>query len=156
MALVAMVETLPAAIDAQLKRDAGVNHFEYLVLAGLSGAPGRALPMTDLAVFASGSLSRLSHAVDRLERRGWVARRTVDGPSRRIEAVLTDAGMDKVVATAPGHVREARRLVIDALDADQVRRLDEIARAIIGRTSPAVAALLEERSPEAHPDTLTD
>lgn len=149
MALTAMLETLPAAIDAQLKRDAGINRFEYLVLAGLSEAPERALPMTELALFATGSLSRLSHAVDRLERKGWVTRRAVAGRARRTEVVLTDAGMDTVVATAPGHVREARRLVVDVLDEEQIAQLDRIARSIVATAAPELGALLEEHSPGA-------
>ncbi len=147
MALNTVLETLPAAIDAQLKRDAGLNRFEYLVLAGLSEAPGRALPMTELAVFATGSLSRLSHAVDRLERKGWVTRRAMGTGSRRVEAVLTDAGMATVVEAAPGHVREARRLVIDALDEEQVAQLDRIARTIVAAAAPQAGALLEKHSP---------
>jgi DNA-binding MarR family transcriptional regulator len=147
MALNAMIETLPAAVDAQLRRDAGMNRFEYLVLAGLSEAPGRALPMTELALFASGSLSRLSHAVDRLERKGWVTRRAVTGGPRRTEVVLTDAGMVTVVATAPAHVREARRLVVDVLDEEQIAQLGRIARLIVDAAAPELGALLEERSP---------
>jgi uncharacterized protein YjeT (DUF2065 family) len=36
---------LPAALDAQLRRDAGISHFEYQVLALLSEAPDRTLRM---------------------------------------------------------------------------------------------------------------
>ncbi|MBB0247397.1 MarR family transcriptional regulator, partial [Streptomyces alkaliphilus] len=111
--LVGLFIRLPTALDAQLRRDAGLSHFEYQVLAGLSEAPDRTLRMSDLAVFADGSLSRLSHVVKRLEQRGWV-RRTPDPTNGRYTlAVLTDAGMEKVVATAPGHVEEVRRLVFD-------------------------------------------
>ena len=149
MALNAMIEILPAAIDVQLKRDAGLNGFEYVVLAGLSEAPGRALPMTDLAVFATGSRSRLSHAVDRMERKGWVTRRPAETAGRRMEAVLTDAGMAKVVAAAPGHVREARRLVIDALDDKEIAQLDTIARTIVATAAPELRTMLEEHSPSA-------
>ena len=149
MALMAVVEALPAALDAQLRRDAGINHFEYLVLAGLSEAPGRAMPMSDLAGFATGSMSRLSHAVARLEQRGWVTRRTMPAGPRRVEAVLTEEGMAMVAATAPGHVREARRLVIDALDPAQTRQLDVIARAILAAPARHVLDALEERGPGA-------
>ncbi|WP_236573051.1 hypothetical protein [Streptomyces sp. GS7] len=63
----AMLIKLPAALDAQLRSDAGLNQFEYLVLAALSDAPERTLRMSELAVLANGSLSRLSHVVKRLE-----------------------------------------------------------------------------------------
>ena len=67
---------------------------------------------------ARGSLSRLSHAVSRLERAGWVERRSCGGAGRRTEARLTDKGWQQIRQTAPGHVREVRRLVIDALTGD--------------------------------------
>ena len=68
---------LPAALDAQMQRDSGLSHFEYLVLASLSEAPERTRRMSALAALANGSLSRLSHVVKRLEARGWIERRAV-------------------------------------------------------------------------------
>lgn len=129
-ALMRLVMTLPTTMDAQLKRDAGINNFEYHLLARLSMAPGRALVLSDLAWQAQGSLSRLSHAITRLERAGWVERRACNDKGRRVEARLTDAGMAKVEAAAPGHVREARRLVVDVLTPEQLAALGEAARAI--------------------------
>ena len=38
---IAVVERLPGVLDAQLRRDAALTHFEYLVLAMLSEAPER-------------------------------------------------------------------------------------------------------------------
>lgn len=118
---VALLFRLPAALDQQLQRDAGVTHFEYMVLSSLSEAPGRTLRMSDLATMASGSLSRLSHVVSRLERRGWVRREPCPGDGRYINAVLTEEGWSKVVETAPGHVEAVRRLLIDVLTPEQFR-----------------------------------
>lgn len=133
-ALMALVMTLPPALDAQLKRDAGVNSFEYHVLARLSMAPDRTLVLSELAEQAQGSLSRLSHAITRLERAGWVERRACADRGRRVEARLTEAGLAKLVATAPGHVREARRLVVDVLTPAQLVALGRAARAITAVT----------------------
>ncbi|MCL6646237.1 MAG: MarR family winged helix-turn-helix transcriptional regulator, partial [Dehalococcoidia bacterium] len=116
-----------------LQRDAGLSLFGFLVMALLSEAPGRSRRMSELATLANGSLSRLSHLVSRLEARGWVRRERPDDDGRGQVAVLTDAGYDKVVATAPGHVEEVRRLVFDALTPEQVRAMDEICRAIGAR-----------------------
>jgi DNA-binding MarR family transcriptional regulator len=144
IALSALLEVLPSAVDAQLKRDAGLNHFEYQVMAGLSESPDRAIRMSVLAAFASGSLSRLSHAVGRLEKQGWVIRRTCPDDARYTEAVLTDAGMAKMIDSAPGHVREARRLVIDALTPTQLAQLGRIARRILEAASPETVHLIDE------------
>ena len=90
LSLAAMMIKLPCALDAQLQRDAGLSHFEYQVLAGLSEAPDRSLRMSDLAVLANGSLSRLSHVVNRLERRGWVRRAADPADGRFTLATLTE------------------------------------------------------------------
>ncbi|EST33929.1 MarR family winged helix-turn-helix transcriptional regulator [Streptomyces niveus] len=125
-----MLLGLVSALDAQLQNDAKVSFFGYLVLAGLSEAPGRTLPMSDLSVLAHGSLSRLSHAVSTLEKRGWVRRSPSPENGRVTVATLTDAGYDKLVATAPGHVEAVRRLVLDPIDADQLRALGQISTVI--------------------------
>src|SRR6202020_1222176 len=103
---------LPASLDAQLKQDAGLNLFEYHILVELAEAPERLRVMSELATQTRGSLSRLSHAVSRLEAAGWVERRSCGGAGRRTEAVLTEAGWRKLQETAPRHVPGARRLGI--------------------------------------------
>lgn len=122
---------LPAALDAQLRRDAGVSHFEYAVLARLSEAPNRTLRMSTLADFANGSLSRLSHVVARLESQGWVTRRPCPEDGRYTDAILTDRGFAKVAEAAPGHVAAVRRLVIDPLTRTQLRQLSAITSRIL-------------------------
>jgi len=129
--VVALLIRLPAAIEAELQRDAGISQFEYLVLSGLSEAPDRTLRMSDLAAMASGSLSRLSHVVSRLEARGWVRREACPGDGRFINAVLTDDGWAKMVATAPGHVAAVRRLLIDVLTPGQLRELGAISDEVL-------------------------
>lgn len=130
--VVALLFRLPSALDAQLQRDAGISNFEYMVLSGLSEAENRTLRMSDLAAMASGSLSRLSHVVSRLEKRGWIRRQACPGDGRFVNAVLTDEGWDKVVATAPGHVEAVRRLVVDELSPDQLAVLGCVSGRILG------------------------
>lgn len=125
-----MLAWLPDALDAQLQRDAGISWFEYQVLSMLSVSPKRTRRMSELAALANGSLPRLSRAVDRLDKRGWVVRQTDPGDGRYTLGVLTDAGWDKVVATAPAHVAEVRRVVLDPLTRAQLRQLHEITRRI--------------------------
>jgi DNA-binding MarR family transcriptional regulator len=130
LSLAGVITLLPAALDAQLQRDAGISHFEYMVMAMLSMSPHRTRRMSEVAALANGGLPRLSRTVDRLDKRGWVVRRPDPADGRATLAHLTDAGWDKVVATAPGHVAEVRRLVLDPLSAAQVRQLHEIATSI--------------------------
>lgn len=136
LGLVAVGELLPAQLDSQLQRDAGLTHFEYQVLAMLSEAPSRVLRMSQLARRTNATLPRLSHVVRRLEDRGLVERAPSTRDRRATNAHLTDAGWQLVVETAPGHVGTARALVIDALTADQVAQLEELTRAMLRRLDP--------------------
>ena len=129
--LVALLLRLPAALDAELQRDAGINHFDYLVLSGLSEAPDRTLRMSELAAMANSSMSRLSHVVSRLEGRGWVRRESCPGDGRFINAVLTEEGWQKVVATAPGHVAAVRELLIDTLSKEEFAQLGAISAKVL-------------------------
>jgi DNA-binding MarR family transcriptional regulator len=129
-ALARILFRLPAALDAQLQRDSRLSHFEYMVLACLSEAPARTLRMSDLAVVANGSLSRLSHVVKRLEKRDWVRRTPCQEDGRYINATLTDSGHTKLVQSAPGHLNIVRALVVDALTPDQIEEIAAISARI--------------------------
>jgi DNA-binding MarR family transcriptional regulator len=122
---------VPAALEAQLQRDAGVTHMGYLVLSTLSERPDRSLAMSRLARQASASLSRLSHVVARLEAQGWVRRERDPADGRVQIAVLTDEGYAKVVAAAPGHVGAVQQLVFDRLSPVQVRQLSRLCESLL-------------------------
>ena len=133
LGLARLISRLPFELDRQLQRDAGLSHFEYQVMAGLSQSPERTLRMSRLAEFAEGQLPRLSQVVARLEERGWVTRRSDPTDGRSTLATLTDAGMAKVVATAPGHVATVRSFVFDPLTRAQVRQLRDIGQRVGAR-----------------------
>jgi DNA-binding MarR family transcriptional regulator len=121
------------AIDAQLRRDSGMPHAYYEILVQLSDAPDRTLRMAELADATCVSASRLSHAVTRLQERGWVRRQDCPTDRRGQFAVLTDEGYAVLAAAAPGHVEAVRGAIFDALDAEQIRRLDEISQTLARR-----------------------
>ena len=122
---------LPAALDDQLQRDSGLSHYEYGILAALSAAEAATLRMSELAIYANGSLSRLSRGVARLERRGWVTRKPDPADGRYTLATLTDDGRSVLVEAAPGHVEVVNRLVFDVLTKPQARQLGIIAGRIL-------------------------
>ena len=152
MAVASVLVQLPNSLDAQLSRSSGVSHYEYLVLAALSMAPGRTLRMSQIAEFTDSTLSRLSNVATRLEKRGWLTRSPDPDNGRYTLATLTDAGMATVVAAAPGHVREVRRIAFAPLTATQQRQLLEICRRILGAIDPGgrpedrIEAITAERS----------
>lgn len=123
-------QSLFSAIDAQLLRDSGLPLGYYEILVQLSEAPGRALRMSQLATASTFSKSRLSHAVSRLEERGWVVRRDCPSDRRGQIAELTDEGFAVLEAAAPGHVGQVRRTLIDALTPEQLVQLHDICAAM--------------------------
>ena len=138
--LAGVMTRLPAVLDAQLQRDAGLTHFGYWVLAMLSEAPDRQLRMSELAARSNSSLSRLSHGVTRLVAQGWVRRERAPNDGRGAVAVLTEAGWDKLVSAAPSHVESVRRLVFDALEPEQVPLLAQLSRLLLAEVDEATGA----------------
>jgi DNA-binding MarR family transcriptional regulator len=105
------------ALDRQLQRDAGMPHVYYGILVALSESSDRTMRMSELARFLRYSQSRLTHAVNSLESKGWVRREQSDVDRRGQWAVLTEAGHAKLVESAPGHVAAVRDAVFDRLGA---------------------------------------
>ena len=131
LSLVRLMTWLPWSIDQQLRRDSNLGMVEYQVLARLSGSPERTIRMSSLADLANASLSRLSHLVKRLEKRGLVRREPDPADGRFTNAILTDKGFQTLAEAAPGHAAHVRSLVIDVLSAEQLRRLGRDANRIM-------------------------
>src|SRR3954470_22763218 len=134
--LLAVGEPLPGGLDAQLRAESALTHYEYFVMAMLSEAPKRTLRMTALAQRTNATLPRLSHVVKRLEERGLVERFPCPEDARATNARLTAVGWKKIRATAPGHVETVRQHVIDVLTPEQISQLAEITGAILESVDP--------------------
>jgi len=119
------------SLDRQLQLDAGMPHAYYEILVRLSESPGHRLRMSELAAATRSSRSRLSHAVARLEQRGWVQRREYSDDRRGQVAALTDSGMQVLINAAPGHVGQVRAALVDVLTAEQLDQLREISQRIL-------------------------
>jgi DNA-binding MarR family transcriptional regulator len=95
--------------------------------------------MSELADRTRSSRSRLSHAVARLEERGWVVREDCPTDRRGQIANLTEAGFSVLVNAAPGHVASVRGFIIDLLTPEQLHQLTTIGEAIIAKVAAASA-----------------
>ena len=137
LAWLGATELLMASLDAQLQRDAGFPHAYYAILAQLSAAPDRTLRMSDLASVVNASPSRLSHAVGKLEDRGWVTRKPSTCDKRSTLCTLTDDGFEVLKEHAPGHVEAVRKHLFDPLTPAQVRQLEEICNAVLDGLDPS-------------------
>jgi DNA-binding MarR family transcriptional regulator len=131
---------LMETLDRELQVAYGIGHPYYEIFVNLSEAPGRSMRMSDLAAATRSSRSRLSHAVARLEEKGWVERRGFTGDRRGQVAVLTDAGFALLEKAARVHVEGVRRYLIDPLSAEQIAQLERISR-IIYQAIPGDARL---------------
>lgn len=123
-------------LDRQLQRDAGMPHIYYGLLVGLAEAPGRRLRMTELAMGAKITRSRLSHAIARLEKNGWVRREDCPSDKRGQFAVLTDEGSEVLRRTAPGHVAAVRQALFERLTPEQQQTLGEIMQIVAEGLQP--------------------
>ena len=142
---VMLLELMPGLLDTQLRRDSGISHFEYFVLAMLSESHQARMRMTDLATMTNATLPRLSHVVSRLEERELVRREPVEDDRRVTVVVLTGGGRAKVDDAAPGHVDHVRTHVVDALSDEQLGQLTEICDAMLARI-PAAQSMLRTRA----------
>ena len=134
-------QILFSAVEGQLQRDSAIPHGYYEILVRLSEAEGRALRMNQLAEASTSSKSRLSHAVARLEERGWVERLDCETDRRGQVARLTDAGYAALAAAAPGHAEQVRRSMFDRLTSQQVAQLAAISEAIAAGQQPGEGGL---------------
>lgn len=148
LTLAGLVESLPTVLSAQLKQDAGINNFDYMVLSCISDTPHQTVHMSDLAVFVGGSISRLSHTLTKMENRGWVRRRPDTDNGRFTEVALTQEGKDVVAQAAPGHVREVRRVMIDVLGHSQTLQLGTLLDQVLAAVNPDVQRVFDERFPD--------
>jgi DNA-binding MarR family transcriptional regulator len=132
-ALASVCVTLPWALECQLRRDADLSFLEYHVLARLSEEPARTMRMSVLAELTHSSLSRLSHLAKRLEAVGLIRREPDPTDGRFTNAILTETGYAKLVATAPAHVERVRALVIDAFTPDELQQVRGAAQRLLTR-----------------------
>ena len=136
LATAAIMTTLPAALDARLRQESDLTFIEYMVLAVLSERADRTMQMSDIAAGVSASLSRLSHVVTRLEKRGFLSRTRIPGSGQRTNATLTDAGYAKVVAAAPAHVTAVRDYFVDVLTPTDLATMQRIGLGVARRINP--------------------
>src|SRR3954463_15784832 len=128
-------------LHPDLTHETGISHAYYEILVALSEAPGRMLRMSQLADRCLSSRSRLSHAVSRLEERGWVRRQTCEGDGRGLLAVLTDDGFAALEAAAPVHVEGGRSHLFGQPPPAKVAAMRAIGETLLRHLDPPTAAV---------------
>ncbi|QKD79151.1 MarR family winged helix-turn-helix transcriptional regulator [Actinomyces marmotae] len=121
------------ALNHELETGVGLSLHEYEILVRLDEAAGKELRMSGLAEMIGHSRSRLTHTVTRLEKEGYVERRSCPSDKRGVNCALTDSGLAFLRSAAPLHLDGVRRHVIDRLGRGDLEALAEI----MSRLNPA-------------------
>jgi len=109
--------TVPRALDADLLDGTGLSLSEYTALMHLSESPDQRLRMSELAVACAISISGMTRIANRLEERDLLRRERCTSDGRAWNAVLTDAGLERLRQAWPTHLASVRRHVLDHLQA---------------------------------------
>jgi DNA-binding MarR family transcriptional regulator len=129
-------QLLQDRLDRELMHSTGISHAYYEILVALSETPGRMMRMSELADRCLSSRSRLSHAVSRLEERGWIRRQVCAEDGRGQLAVLTAHGFAALEAAAPIHVESVRTHLFDQLSPTQVEAVRDIGETLLRHLDP--------------------
>jgi DNA-binding MarR family transcriptional regulator len=120
-----------ANLQRQLQRDTDLSHADYEVLVALSEAEEGRMRAFQLSDAIQWEKSRLSHQIDRMAKRGLVARQQCPTDARGAFIVITDEGRRAIEAAAPLHVEEVRRVFFDHLDRRQVAALADACHTVL-------------------------
>jgi DNA-binding MarR family transcriptional regulator len=147
-ALARAMIVVPRALEAELLGEHNLTLAEYAVLMNLSEEANRSLRMSDLANRVALSLSGISRVVDRLARDGLVERHRCPSDARGFNAVLTDAGFERLRAAYPTHLRGVREHVMDHLERLDLRALaDALSRFAPRESGPNLRASTSASAP---------
>src|SRR5947207_16010994 len=115
--------TLMRRLDTDLERETGLALADFDVLAQLAEADGE-LRMTELADRALISRSGMTRRVARLVDEGLVRRDRAGSDARGVVVALTEAGIARLVETAPVHTRGISNLFVAQLDDEELALLE--------------------------------
>lgn len=130
---------LPGTLDARMQADAGITHYEFLVLLTLFGEEDRTLRMSVLADLIASSLPRLSNVAGRMEAKHWLQRRPDPTDGRYTLATLSDEGAAVVRSSMAVYNDEVRRVMFAPLTKAQQRSAAQIARRMLSAIDPTGA-----------------
>jgi DNA-binding MarR family transcriptional regulator len=121
---------LVRCLERELAGETGLTLDAYEVLAHLSQAPGRRMPVGRLCEVVNLSLSGVSRLVDKLARGALVTRSRRADDARVVDVVLTDAGFTALRDAYPIHLRGVREHFVDRLTPEQLATLADAMDAV--------------------------
>jgi len=124
--LLATHAALTRELSAALVAQHGLTMNDYSCLLLLHRAGGEGMRRIDLANELQLSPSGITRLLDRLMDQGLVGRGACKEDARVSYAVLTDEGLAKLRAAAPGHVEDIERRLRAVLDEEELKTLAEL------------------------------
>jgi DNA-binding MarR family transcriptional regulator len=106
---------LTRLLDEELRAEHGLSLAEYDALLQLAEAPDRRMRMNRLADQVILSRSGVTRLIDRLVANGLVERSACLADARGAEAVLTDAGLQRLRTAARTHLRGVQAYFVEPL-----------------------------------------
>jgi len=113
-------------LSTRLENGHGLTLSDFDVLVQLFHAEGHRLRRIDLARSVLLTASGITRLLDGLERAGWVAKERCASDARVTYAVLTAAGLEKVVAARASHRTDVEELFGSQFSPDEKATLDEL------------------------------
>jgi DNA-binding MarR family transcriptional regulator len=120
---------LQRVLGAQLQAS-GLSPGDYQVLLALREAEGTRLRSSELAATINWERSRLSHHLERMERRGLIQRDDCATDSRGAEVSLTASGTAAFRRASAPHLRAIKSHFADALTPAQLEALDDVLQSL--------------------------
>ena len=110
-------------IERELEAEQDLSLADYDLLYQLAVADGRRLRMSELANRLALSRSGATRLVDRLEAAGLVDRQTCATDRRGYWATVTEAGIGRLRAATPVHLRGVCEYFLDRIPPDELEQL---------------------------------
>ena len=120
-------------LDEELRAEHDLSVAEYDALLNIAEAPGRRIRMRQLAERVVLSKSGITRLIDRLVADGLVERSACESDARGAEAVLTDAGLQRLRTASRTHLRGITDHFIDVLDTGQLEAVERAMLAVADR-----------------------
>lgn len=128
---VRLQDRLLGRLGREMQADSGLSSADYGVLVELTEVPEGRLRVLELARALEWEKSRMSHHLNRMAKRGLIAREDCPSDARGAFVAVTPAGREALAAAAPRHVEAVRRLFIDPLTPAELAMLAQISNRIL-------------------------
>jgi len=115
----ALLTSVPGMIDERMRAATGLSRFQFTLLETLADNPEGQVRLAEVARATDSSLSRLSHAISRLEDAGLVKRQACDADRRASWAVLTPAGTRAIADARSACTAVMHDVLLDRIPADR-------------------------------------